>query len=40
MEIKVRELESGSLKGGKKYVMKLEMDIRELTSELQGMIQS
>ena len=23
MEIKVRELESGSLKGGKKYVMKL-----------------
>lgn len=23
MEIKIRELESGSLKGGKKYVMKL-----------------
>ena len=38
LEQKIRDLESGSLKGGKKYVMKLEMDIRELTSELQGEI--
>jgi len=38
MEIKIRELESGSLKGGKKYVMKLEMDQRELESELQNMM--
>jgi chromosome segregation ATPase len=36
LEQKIRDLETGSLKGGKKYVMKLEMDIRELTSELQG----
>ena len=40
LEQKIRDLESGSLKGGKKYVMKLEMDIRELTSELQGMLQT
>ena len=38
MEIKVRELESGSLKGGKKYVMKLEMDQRELENELKNMM--
>merc|ERR1719373_761256 len=38
MEIKIRELESGSLKGGKKYVMKLEMDQRELESELQDLM--
>merc|ERR1739838_265667 len=38
MEIKIRELESGSLKGGKKYVMKLEMDQRELENELKNMM--
>ena len=38
MEQKIRELESGSLKGGKKYVLKLEMDQRELESELQDLM--
>jgi len=38
MEQKIRDLESGSLKGGKKYVMKLEMDQRELESELQDLM--
>merc|ERR1712226_1221855 len=38
MECKIRELETGSLKGGKKYVMKLEMDQRELESELQDLM--
>ncbi|CBY20534.1 unnamed protein product [Oikopleura dioica] len=38
LEQKIRDLETGSLKGGKKYVMKLEMDIRELTSELQDLM--
>ena len=38
LEQKIRDLESGSLKGGKKYVMKLEMDQRELESELQDLM--
>lgn len=38
LEQKIQELESGSLKGGKKYVMKLEMDQRELESELQDLM--
>ena len=38
LEQKIRDLESGSLKGGKKYVMKLEMDQRELESELQDRV--
>ena len=38
MEQKINELEAGSLKGGKKYVMKLEMNQRELESELQDLM--